>query len=977
MATRREKVVLELEDGGFSTQMAKDAAATMLLERALKSLDGTTVNIHERISESATQVDRLSRSARDADGSINQLTGRLRVFAEVGAVGVHALTPLGGVVTAGVAGLSAQIGFAAVAGGVLIGSMHGLGDALAAIQKAHLEPTNKNLEAMHAALRRLSPAARDFAKQAYDMVPALKAIRDMGAEELFPGLSDSLNSLERLGPQVGGIFEAVAGALGDIASDSASSLASERWEDFFTFIREEAPRAVKELATTVGDLTHGLSELWQAFTPLNNDFSSWLMDAADGFDRWATGLSQTAGFQNFIDYIRTTGPQVQDTLGALANALIQIVQASAPLGGPVLAGIEAVADAIATVADSDLGTPILVAAGALSLLNRALAVTASLSKVSLSSGLFAGVGTLLAGPQSGSTGALGQLRAMPAALREATAAQQGLVAAQKRASAVTAQYVGQLQAVNSATARGFKPSMQTLDRLTDSLDQVHLANRDVETATTRAATAEEKRRSALRTSASQLGKTAALVGGLAIASSGAADQIGLTNTMSLALAGSIAGPLGVALGAGAGLFLDWRAAGAAAEAQWRAFQATLEGKSLDELNEQLAVTKGLQAALGDDTLLAGGIVDKQVGLIEDQIAAVEELEQAREDERREAAMSYAEQVGLHLKTSKLARMSTEDIKAQADALKALQDAARETAESFLGLPDSLNKGKVSLSKFITQMQKSADALVNFNSNSVQAVKNGLDQGLVESLRAAGEEGALRMKQLANASESEIKRANRAYRSQQKALEQTITVTEKLAGLSPIKVDVNVKTGAAETNIRSLEAHLRAIDDENVYINLRHRQYGKDTGYGPQNDFFSGGYTGPGHRLEPRGVVHAGEVVIPQDLARRDWPMLSARYGHLPGFADGGVVNYMTTTPTPAVPSGWARQSARYPTAPARTQAAAAIDYDRLIGGLAQEFRDASAEASEAVGRGIARESGRGWTEQSRRTRAAGHGGFRR
>ena len=58
-------------------------------------------------------------------------------------------------------------------------------------------------------------------------------------------------------------------------------------------------------------------------------------------------------------------------------------------------------------------------------------------------------------------------------------------------------------------------------------------------------------------------------------------------------------------------------------------------------------------------------------------------------------------------------------------------------------------------------------------------------------------------------------------------------------------------------------------------------------------FDTGGYTGPGGRHEPAGIVHRGEVVIPQDLVRRDWGLLSSRYGHLPGFADGGVVNTHT------------------------------------------------------------------------------------
>ena len=58
--------------------------------------------------------------------------------------------------------------------------------------------------------------------------------------------------------------------------------------------------------------------------------------------------------------------------------------------------------------------------------------------------------------------------------------------------------------------------------------------------------------------------------------------------------------------------------------------------------------------------------------------------------------------------------------------------------------------------------------------------------------------------------------------------------------------------------------------------------------GLENLFDSGGYTGDGGKHEVAGFVHRGEVVIPQELVKRDWSLLSSRYGHLPGFADGGV-----------------------------------------------------------------------------------------
>lgn len=372
VATRRERVVLDLESN-LPEGMLRGAAATTVLRKELERLSGQSV-ITSRASANMTRdVDRVSASSTKAEKSINQLTGRLRLFADVAATLGPALVPLGGVAIAGMSGLAAQMGVAAVAGGVLIGSMQGVGDALGAMNDAHLEPTAENLAKVEAELAKLSPAAADFAREAYALMPALRAIRDAGAEGLFPGLTDSLDDLERLAPVVATIFERVGSALGEIASDSAASLASDRWADFFEFIATEAPSALTELASTVGSLTHGMAELWQAFTPLNRDFSSWLDGVAKGFDDWATGLSETEGFRDFVSYIRETGPQVAETLGALANALVQMVQAAAPLGGPILQAIEAVADVLASLANSSAGPVLFTAAAGFSAVSRAMA----------------------------------------------------------------------------------------------------------------------------------------------------------------------------------------------------------------------------------------------------------------------------------------------------------------------------------------------------------------------------------------------------------------------------------------------------------------------------------------------------------------------------------------------------------------------------------------------------------------------------
>lgn len=839
MATRRERVVLDLQDD-YTPGMARAAAATALLNRELGALSRQEIATSRSSQVFVRDIQRIGNESRGVDSSINQLTGRLRVLGEVAAVLAPTLAPLGGVAIAGVAGLASQMGFAAVAGGVLIGSLQGVGDALGAMNKAQLDPTNKNLEAAEEALQRLTPATRDFAEAAFELKPALVAIRDLGAEALMPGLTESLDSLERLGPRIGGIFQTVSGALGDIAADSAASLASERWAGFFEFIEREAPDAITELATTVGSLTHGMVELWEAFTPLNDGFSSWLMDAAAGFDDWATGLSATEGFAEFVDYIRTTGPQVADTLGALASAMVQIVQATAPLAGPVLAGIEAFANAISAIADSDLGTPILAGVAALSLLNRSLAVTASLSKASLSGGLFAGLGTVATGAKKGS-GSIKGLGGDLAVLGRnyATAGK-----ASERMAAQNAKALGNLKETGAVA-----------------------------------------------------GKAAGALGGLALVSTGAADGLGLTNTMSLALMGSLAGPPGIAIGAAAGALLDLKAAGEGSTAAIQGLNAAVQSGDIDALGQQIAAAK---AELEDiNNLDFGGDIFDRIGFqvadtfggksadeskaeIEAAEKALEEMAEAQrvaEGASKRSAIAFLSQTGANVDLSKWSRRTAEEIKAQANAIIEAQDAAKKTAQSFVTLGDSLSDGKVSLGDWIKQMAASADALINFTKNSRTAAKRGLDDGLIASLQDAGEAGALRMRQLANATDEEIARANRAWRKGQKAMEDYVNfkVPAKKVG-----VDIN----PAMTNIAALEARLRAIKDESVFINVR--QIGSTT-LGPRNEFYSGGYTGRGGKYEPAGIVHRGEVVLPQEVVRTDWSFLKSRYGYLPGFADGGVV----------------------------------------------------------------------------------------
>jgi hypothetical protein len=414
VAVRRESVRLDVE-GNFAQKVLEDAAAVEVLKRSLKDLSGTSVQTSRSQGNLGRDIDGVGKSTerttrqvkqygleqaiadekarrlrstlrdqakaavdaeqgleglgRSIDGTatktrrgakdIDTYSGRLGILAAaIGSVAPAAI-PLGAVGIGGIAGIANDAGAATIALGSLVLAFHGVGSTLQTVNKAALDPTAANLAAAKLAMDKLTPAARQFVNELHDMGPILKHLQASAASGWFPGLAQALHNLIPLAPVVGKIFHDVGEMGGRLAAQGAKALAGPEWASFFQFVDREAPRALAALGHVIGSVAHGLAQLWMAFAPLNHSFNDWLVRSAHSFDTWATGLSKTQGFHDFLDYLHQTGPQVAQAVSAIAEAVVQIVQAAAPLGGPTLRLITELADILAKLADSPLGTPIL------------------------------------------------------------------------------------------------------------------------------------------------------------------------------------------------------------------------------------------------------------------------------------------------------------------------------------------------------------------------------------------------------------------------------------------------------------------------------------------------------------------------------------------------------------------------------------------------------------------------------------------
>ena len=289
MATRREKVILELEDN-FSREMMQAATATALVKRELNSLSGTSVQTSrdsDRLSRSVAKVgdeaEKTSGKLRDGSRDIDRYSGRLRLLTEAAVVLGPALIPLGAAGIPAVAGLAAGFGVAAGAAGVALLAFQGVGDALKAIDAYQLEPTQANLEKMRQSLDALGPAGAEFAKYLDNLEPVLHDLQNTAREGLFPGVEEGINNLLQLLPQVRTIVGNVANAMGDLSAEAGDALAGDGFSAFFDYLEGNAAPLLTEFGHTLGNVAEGLASLTVAFGPLTNDFAGGMERASRAF----------------------------------------------------------------------------------------------------------------------------------------------------------------------------------------------------------------------------------------------------------------------------------------------------------------------------------------------------------------------------------------------------------------------------------------------------------------------------------------------------------------------------------------------------------------------------------------------------------------------------------------------------------------------------------------------------------------------
>lgn len=354
------------------------ARLTELKAQAARGID-VRVETAKAMAELAA-LDARIRSMPDVEVKTDKAIGNVRALG----VAIAMLGPTIGPVAASATGMSVALGsvFLAGAGGIAL---------YAAAAKSAVKGALDQQKALEAAQKRLAkaktPEGKASARKQLAELQALNAeqarfIKGRGAmssawEKLttskatFRPLVAGMTVLTAIIPKLRPLLDAVSKSLTGAIEGIGKWVDSGSFDRFVKGFSQLAGPSITIGLRTLGNFAKGFGGMGKAFGPLGLQMASSIERVSASFAKWG---NNSAGLQQFVEYVSTEGPKILHTLGDVISAVVHLGIATAPAGGAILTVLSGIAKGI-----SMIPVPVLVplASGliAVNLALKALAVT--------------------------------------------------------------------------------------------------------------------------------------------------------------------------------------------------------------------------------------------------------------------------------------------------------------------------------------------------------------------------------------------------------------------------------------------------------------------------------------------------------------------------------------------------------------------------------------------------------------------------
>ncbi|KPV42024.1 hypothetical protein [Alicyclobacillus ferrooxydans] len=250
-----------------------------------------------------------------------------------------------GLLSAAAPGMAGGAGYAAVAGSTLMPvftAEASLKTAQAQYQATLRNPAATNaqklqaLQAVHQSTANLDGGQMQALGQVQQFGTFMKGFDQSFQPQVLQSFTSVLQLLQNVLKDLAPAIHGFASGLNELLSGANKALGSPVWKSFFSYLGSNAKASILAFGTGLGNIATGFASLLMAFNPLARSMDAGWTKMTASFANWAANVVKTKGFQQFLDYVKQTGPQVLSLIGNLGSIVVKLFEAMAPAGQNLL-----------------------------------------------------------------------------------------------------------------------------------------------------------------------------------------------------------------------------------------------------------------------------------------------------------------------------------------------------------------------------------------------------------------------------------------------------------------------------------------------------------------------------------------------------------------------------------------------------------------------------------------------------------------
>lgn len=308
-------------------------------DRAMRTYGSTTDDVGRRVRNLNRDLDQHASRWQRLKNWLGEtgaaLAGVARIFSTMKlpamGVAVGVLVQAVGALAGAVVGLLPKI--ADLGTGVLAlgpGLVGLVGAAITA--KLAFGGLSKAMSGNEAALKKLTPQARQFVTVLKEYGPVMKQMRESAQSGLFPGLTQAVVRIQRGVPVVNTLLKEMGRTIGGLASQAATRFTSTGFLADLLGIGRAGRQGVARSGAAIINIADGFRQLSAAAIPFFNWFTKGIQNFGEWFNQWAQWQRDSGEFAARLDRTKDSLRTLGQFLGNTWRWMRELGKAARPLG---------------------------------------------------------------------------------------------------------------------------------------------------------------------------------------------------------------------------------------------------------------------------------------------------------------------------------------------------------------------------------------------------------------------------------------------------------------------------------------------------------------------------------------------------------------------------------------------------------------------------------------------------------------------